>query len=152
MESNHKNTANILEHLLIRTNNAREAYRNAAKNAHNRPMISFFEDAARLHEQFSEKLKQEIEKLGGTPKDKTTLDADADRFWLDFASIIVRRNEPAILENCAKAEQKAIEEYDKLMIQGDLDENVRNVLKDQRDRAHALFLELKELERQYASD
>lgn len=152
MESNIENTISTLEHLLIRSNNAREAYRNAAKNAHNRPMMSFFEDAARLHEQFSKMLKQEVEKLGGNPKDKTTLASDADRFWLDFASLIVRRNEPAILENCAKAEKKAIEEYDKLISQGDLDEHVRNILKDQRDRAQALFHELKDLEKKYASD
>lgn len=151
MESTRQNTVATLEHLLVRSNNAREAYKNAAKNVHNRPMTSFFEDAALLHEQFSKSLKQEIEKLGGHPKDKTSLASDAERFWLDFASIIVRRNEPAILDNCAKAEEKAVEEYDRLLNQGDLAENVRNMLKDQRERAQTLLVELKELEGKYTS-
>lgn len=152
MESHHPNTISILEHLLVRSNNARETYRNAAKNVHNTSMVSFFEDAANLHEQFSEVLRQEIERLGGHPKNKTSLGSDADRFWLDFASLIVRRNEPAILENCAKAEQKTIEDYDRLLGQGDLTENIQNILKDQRERAQSLFLKLTGLEKRYTSD
>lgn len=152
MEETHKNTISILKHLLIRTNNAREAYKNAAKNVHNRPMVSFFEDAANMHNQFSESLKQEIKSLGGNPKDKTSLSADAEHFWLDLASIIVRRNESAMLNNCAEAEEKTIAEYDKLINQNDLTENARDMLKQQRDKAQALRDKVRDLRSHYASD
>lgn len=152
MEATHQDTISTLEHLLVRANNAREAYRNAAKNVHNRPMTSFFEEAALLHDQFCESLKQQITRLGGHPRDRTSLASDADRFWLDFASIIVRRNEAAILKNCAEAEKKAIDEYDKLISQRDLEENIQNMLSEQRDQAQQMYARVQELERQYQSE
>ncbi len=152
MDPSHQNSIATLEHLLVRSNNAREAYRNAAKNVHNRPMKSFFEEAAISHEQYSEEIRQEIRNLGGTPKDKTSLASDADRFWLDFTSIIVRRNESAILKSCAEAEEKAIKEYDKLINQHNFSDTVERMLTVQRDRSQEFRHRMLELDAQYSSD
>lgn len=144
-------TTQQLEELLTRTVNAREAYKNASKNVHNKPLTVFFEDAAHTHEVFSEKLKKAINEEGGKAGEKTNFKSEADRFWLDFASIIVRRNESAILKACIKAEEQALEQYDEVL-SGDLTEQVRQNVEKQRSYAAGLLEEVKSMLQKYSSD
>ena len=140
-----------LEKLFDRTVSASEAYNNASKNVHNKPLTVFFEKAARTHESFSEKLKPAIEKVGGHVDDSSSLKSEANLFWLDFASIIVRRNEAAILKACAKSEEKALQQYDSVL-QSDIPDTIKTEVVQQRDYAADLLEEVKSLEKQYASD
>lgn len=152
METTDKETVRHLEELLKRTNSVVEAYHNASKNVHNRPMTTFFDEAAQVHEKFSAEIREEVLRVGGKANNNTTISSDADRFWSDFASIIVRRNEAGILKNCAKAERIAIEEYDVLLNRPALSEGFKQTLKLQRDRSEQILKEVVELEKKYASD
>lgn len=152
METTNKDIVRTLEELLKRTNSVIEAYYNASKNAHNRPLPVFFDQAAGVHEKFASELKQELSSMGGNIKDKTTMSSDTDRFWSDFAAIIVRRNESGILKNCARAERKAIEEYNELIDKYDLSDDLRTLLKTQREKSQQLLNEVTNLEKRYASD
>lgn len=149
--SNSRETTQQLEELLTRTVNAREAYKNASKNVHNKPLTVFFEDAAHTHEVFSEKLKKEIYNEGGKAEEKTSFKSEADRFWLDFASIIVRRNESAILKACARAEEEALVQYDEVLNK-DITEQVKQDIREQRDYAAGLLDEVKDMLTKYSSD
>jgi uncharacterized protein (TIGR02284 family) len=149
---NDQETMHQLETLLSRTVNAREAYKNASKNVHNKPLTVFFEDAANKHDGFANQIKQKIQQMGGNTGDKTSLKSEADRFWLDFASIIVRRNESAILKACARAEKDAIDQYDQALDMEQLEEGVREEIRSQRDYANDLLNEVDELLKQYSSD
>jgi len=149
--STDQDTTRQLGNLLERTVNAREAYKNASKNVHNKPLTLFFEDAAGAHEQFAQTLKQEVERLGGDGKDKTNIKSEADRFWIDFASIIVRRNESAILKACARAEASAIEQYD-AVLKGNLSGEIHEEVSRQRAYASDLLSKVDDLLRQYSSD
>ncbi len=140
-----------LEKLLIRTVNAREAYKNASKNVHNKPLTVFFEDAAHTHEAFSEKLKKEIYKEGGNADEETSIKSEANRFWLDFASIIVRRNESAILKACVKTEEEALEQYDEVLGM-DISGSVKQYIQEQRNYAAELLEEVRSMMQNYSSD
>lgn len=140
-----------LQELLKRTINAREAYKNASKNVHNKPLTVFFEEAAHKHEAFSGRLKDEISELGGDTDENISLKSEADRFWLDFASIIVRRNESAILKACVRAEEEAIQQYDEVM-KLDISDTAKSVVEQQRDYAKKLLGEVEEMRKQYSSD
>jgi len=148
METNKENTK-ILEKIYWRTLKARDVYQNAAKNVHNRPLTGFFENAAIKHDEFAVNLKSD---LSEDIDKKSPMDLKTDEFWSDFASIIVRRNESAMLKNCLSAERKAIEMYDQALERSDLEEQVKNKVRQQRDYATQLYKEVEDLEKQYASD
>ncbi len=142
----------ILEKIYTRTLKASDTYRNAAKNVHNKSLTVFFEKAAEAHENFADDLKQESKDLGKDMKDKDSSGTNPDQFWLDFASVIVLRNEPAILKNCLKAENKAISLYDEALAHADIREPFKEKLKAQRDYAVSLAEEIDSMEKKYASD
>jgi len=140
-----------LEELFKRTVNAREAYKNASKNVHNKPLTVFFEEAAHKHEQFSKNLQQEIYDEGGKTEEKVSLKSEADRFWLDFASIIIQRNESAILKACARAEEDALQQYDRVL-KANIPDSVKRNVEQQRDYAKKLLQDVREKLGQYSSD
>jgi uncharacterized protein (TIGR02284 family) len=144
-------TTQQLEELFNRTINAREAYKNASKNVHNKPLTVFFEEAALKHEQFSKKLQEEIHDEGGKTEENVSLRSEADRFWLDFASIIVRRNESAILRACVRAEEEALAQYTQVLKQ-DVPERIREDIEQQKDYAESLLQEVNEKLAHYKSD
>lgn len=149
--SDSKQTLHQLEKLLERTVSAREAYKNASKNVHNKPLTTFFEDAARKHDDFSETLKKEVSAEGGKAEEKTSMKSDADRFWLDFASIIIRRNEAAILKTCAHAEDEALQQYDQVLSH-DLSNKLKQDIEEQRRYAAHLLEEVKSMQEKYYSE
>lgn len=151
MATKQENTE-ILEKIYSRTLKARDTYENAAKNAHNKMLTEFFEKAADSHEKFADELQQEISSLGMEVKDKGSSNLNADQFWLDFASIIVLRNEAAILKNCLKAEEKAIALYDEALANDEVRPAFREKLETQRKYASELSSEITHLEKQYNSD
>lgn len=142
----------LLEKIYGRTLKASETYRNASKNVHNRPLTSFFETAAVSHEKFADELKNELTQMGSKVDKKSSVNVSTDNFWSDFASIIVRRNESAMLKNCLKAEEKAIVLYDEAVGRNDLDDAIKEKIRVQRDYAKNLSSEVDALEKQYASD
>lgn len=151
MATNQENMG-ILEEIYARVLKARDAYENASKNAHNRLLTDLFERAANTHDKFANELKHELDHLGSEVKEKSSSTLNADQFWLDFASLIVRRNEPAILKNCLKAERKAIELYDEALAHNDISDSLRGKLKAQREYANELAAEIAQLEKEYNSD
>lgn len=140
-----------LNELLNRTVNAREAYKNASKNVHNQPLTHFFEKAANQHELFSNRIKEEITKLGGEASEHASLKSEVDRFWLDFASIIIRRNEHAILKACANTEEEAVRQYDQVLKMS-ISETLRKDVEHQRSYAANLLKEVEEMKKNYPSD
>ena len=149
--SSSRETIPQLEELMARTVNAREAYKNASKNVHNKPLTVFFEEAAHTHERFSEKLKKKIYEEGGKSEEKSDFKSQADRFWLDFASIIVRRNESAILKACARAEEQALQQYDEVLSK-ELSEQIKQDIEEQRRYAAGLLNEVQSMMKKYSSD
>lgn len=142
----------ILEKIYSRTLKARDAYQNASKNVHNRLLTDFFGKAAEKHENFASALKKEISNMGTEIKDKSAFNPNADQFWLDFASIIVQRNESAMLKNCLRAEKKAIELYNEALEHNNVPDSFKERLITQRDYALRLAEEIDSLEKQYGSD
>lgn len=140
-----------LKELLNRTVNAREAYKNASKNVHNQPLTVFFEKAAYQHELFSSRIKEEISKQGGEADENASLKSEVDRFWLDFASMIIRRNEHAILKACASTEEEAIRQYNEVL-KTEISESLKNDVEQQRDYAVSLLKEVEEMKKEYPSD
>jgi len=149
--SSSRETIPQLEELMARTVNAREAYKNASKNVHNKPLTVFFEEAAHTHERFSEKLKKKIYEEGGKSEEKSDFKSQADRFWLDFASIIIRRNEAAILKTCAHAEDEALQQYDQVLSH-DLSDKLKQDIEEQRRYAAHLLEEVKSMQEKYYSE
>ncbi len=152
MENSEKDISSLLVALLKSTNSVVESYHNAAKNVHNEPLRVFFSKAAEKHEQFVATLKSELNNRGEDATADTTLSSDNDRFWNDFAAIIVERNEAGILKNCAKAERKSIQAYDELIQKNGMPAEFLPVLKKQRDLSQQQLDEVNNLERKYASD
>ncbi|WPP49013.1 PA2169 family four-helix-bundle protein [Catalinimonas niigatensis] len=142
----------ILEKIYTRILKARDAYENASKNVHNKLLTNLFEKATIMHSKFADELKQEISSLGRSVKEGGSSTLNADQFWLDFASIIVLRNESAILKNCLKAEKKAIELYDEALAHDSVTGSLREKLEAQRKYAANLSVEIADLETKYSSD
>ena len=102
-------------HLLQRTYDAKNGFLEAGNAASYGPLRKFLFDQADQRERFAKELEQQISVLGGEPDTSTTIEGDLHRFWIDFKNNITSNDNVMVLEECLRGEEKALEDYRKVL-------------------------------------
>lgn len=127
-----------LNALLEKNYDAERGYRNAADDVDNERLKEFFLDRAAQREVFAKELRMEILSFGEIPKDSGSATGTAHRAWMDLKSFFSSNNEEAILEECVRGDNAAIEEYNEVLSeQATLPPTTVTLLSKQRDEIQA---------------
>lgn len=100
-----------LNHLVHINKDAEAGFRTAAENVKNSEIETLFRKYATQHGKFAGELRDEIERLGGSPSDSGTLGGTLHRSWMDVKATLAGHSAGSMLRSCATGEESAEAAY-----------------------------------------
>ena len=133
-----------LNDLIETSRDGEKGFRNCAENAKSSDLRSVFLDAATRCQQAVGELQQHVTQYGGTPESGGTVAGAVHRGWVDLKSALSMNDDKAILEECERGEDHAVQVYRDALAK-DLPPEIRAVVermhqgaKQNHDRVRAL--------------
>ncbi|MEZ4940231.1 MAG: PA2169 family four-helix-bundle protein [Saprospiraceae bacterium] len=106
-----------LNDLLSRNRDAQKGYVEASNHINLNELSKWMLDYSVQRQMFSNQLDMEIRRLGGIPEDGTTALGELHRVWIDLRGEITNNDPLAMLEECLRGEEQAVEDYDAVLRQ-----------------------------------
>lgn len=106
-----------LNDLLARSRDAQKGYIEASNHINTPQVRKWLLEYSDQRLKFSVELENEIRRLGGEPDDSTSVLGDLHRVWIDLKGMASDDEPMAMLEECQRGEQKALEDYTELLNQ-----------------------------------
>lgn len=136
MDHNHNDKIiECLNDLLTKAYDAEQGFKQAAANAESHPsLVNFFERQSKMRNIFGHELKAAITQYGGTPDKGSSVLAKAHQVWISVKGALAPDHDgEAILAECVRGETAALEDYDEKLKCPDLPEDVKGLIRKQRD-------------------
>lgn len=141
-----KNVIATLNDLLETCRDGEEGFRLAAEHVEDEHLRTLFTSYCEQRSQLARELRKEISKLGGTADDTGSVSAALHRGWMNLKEAITGHDDAAILAECERGEDVAIDQYRKAL-ECDLPADVRRVVNRQHAAVAAAHDRIRELEK-----
>jgi len=114
-----KNENTVLNNLLETLKDGQEGFKQAAESVRNPALKSLFSEYSQQRSRFATSLQAEARKLGEEkPETSSSATGALHRGWINLKSAITGGDEHAILAECERGEDSAVEEYKKALDDG----------------------------------
>lgn len=123
-----------LKGLLERNHDAINGYKDAARDVKNKELQEYLLAHARERLRFGKVIKNEIFAMGGTPAKTGSTLGMLHRTWMNFKTNLVHDNEDEVCEECIRGEYVAIEEYDDLLKEEGIPDELRKGLSAHKEK------------------
>lgn len=100
-----------LNDLIETCRDGQNGFKEAAENARNPDLKTFFREAATERAQFVTDLQLEVRRLGGDPEKAGSTAGALHRAWIDIKGTLTGKDDHAILSECERGEDSAVETY-----------------------------------------
>jgi len=148
MQNNEK-IASALNDLLTRNYDAERGYTEAGNNVDENRLRQWLFENSNRRKRFGKEIKKMIASLGKEPDKGTSFLGDVHRAWIDLKSSMTEDREEAILEECIRGEEKALEDYNKVLNEVEMPDNILNTIQKQRDDIRTALNSVRVLEESY---
>ena|SRR5215813_10072389 len=109
----------VLNNLIETLKDGQEGFKQAAESVSNPQLKSLFRDYSDQRSRFAAALQSEVRQHGDTdPETSSSATGALHRGWINLKSAITRGDEHAILAECERGEDSAVEEYKKALDDG----------------------------------
>src|SRR5262245_29378366 len=109
----------VLNNLIETLKNGQEGFKQAAEGVSNPNLKSLFRDYSQQRSRFATVLQGEARRHGETePENDSSATGAVHRGWINLKSAITGGDEHAILAECERGEDSAVEEYKKALADG----------------------------------
>jgi uncharacterized protein (TIGR02284 family) len=137
--------------LLTRNNDAVVGYKNATEDVQDDDLRMFFHKQAGHRRDFGDRIKMEIEKMGGEAVKGTSLTADFHRVWMDLKAFLGSNNEKAVLSEAMRGEKKALDNYNEVLEDEVISEHpeLKTFIEEQRNAVLEAIAKLRQFENMY---
>jgi len=112
---NHDDVVKVLNDLIETCFDGANGFRTAAEGVSEDRLKSLFTDFARQRDQLSAELQSEVQRLGGEPVDSGSVAAAAHRGCMNIKSAVTGKDDGAIIAECERGEDAAVDEYEKAL-------------------------------------
>jgi uncharacterized protein (TIGR02284 family) len=119
-----------LNDLIETCHDGENGFQTAAEHVKDSKLRKLFSEYSIQRAQFSSELESEVRQLGGTPATRGTVSAAFHRGWINIKSIVTGGSDDAILAECERGEDAAVENYQRAL-KNNLPPNVLPVVKHQ---------------------
>ena len=119
-----------LNDLIETCRDGESGFQTAADHVKDAELKKFFTQCSEQRAQFASELQSEVRQLGGTPTKTGSVSAAFHRGWMNIKSIVTGGSDDAIVTECERGEDAAIENYQRVLKQN-LPPNVLPVVKHQ---------------------
>ena len=134
-----------LDRLIEVNRDTETGYWTAAEGVANESALqTLFHRFAQQRARFAADLEQEVRTYGGEPSDKGTVGGSLRRGWLHIKAAVTGGDETAVLAECERSEQIALESYEDALRE-DLPEYLKETLHQQHDEVLEVLQQLRAL-------
>jgi uncharacterized protein (TIGR02284 family) len=111
-----KETVSVLDELIETLKDGQEGFKQAAEAVKDSQLKSLFSEYSQQRSRFASTLQTEIQNLGKTEPETSGSTAGAlHRGWINLKSAVTGGDDHAILAECERGEDSAVEEYKKAL-------------------------------------
>ncbi len=107
-----------------------EGFRTCADNVQNTELQRMFRERSQRCTESVKELQSEVRRLGGDPDTHGSVSGALHRGWLNVKSAITGKDEAAVLAECERGEDVAVQHYQDALRE-DLPSDVRNLIERQ---------------------
>lgn len=121
----------ILNSLIMLNNDRIAGYKVAIGETTDEDLRHQIKQFIETSKEWKSELSAEVEKLGGKPEDMTRVNGKIFRAWMDFKSLVLRKDRRALLGSCNYVENVALNFYEKVLASKDLASSFIPMIKSQ---------------------
>ena len=130
---NYEKISNKLNELLIKNYDAEQGYIKAMQNVDNGKLKTFFTERSEDRGRFASQIRTQILTFGETPKESGSFTGTMHKNWMDFKTLFTSIDEKVILEEILRGEKASLEDYNEIISETDIPENIKTVLVSHRN-------------------
>jgi uncharacterized protein (TIGR02284 family) len=130
MAVNREELIECLNDLIETCRDGENGFQTAANHVKNSDLQKLFSKYSIQRAQFASELESEVRQLGGSPSSTWSVSAAFHRGWMNIKSIVTGGSEDAILAECERGEDAAVQNYQRAL-KTNLPPNVLPVVKHQ---------------------
>jgi len=128
-----KEMVSIIDDLIETLKDGQEGFKQAANSVKDPQLKSIFSEYSRQRSRFATELQRHVQNLGEPEPETSGSAAGAlHRGWINLKSAVSKGDDYAVLAECERGEDSAVEEYTKAIKDG-LSQPVREVVSRQYD-------------------
>ncbi|TXD93815.1 ferritin-like domain-containing protein [Gillisia hiemivivida] len=147
---NFEKISNKLNELLIKNYDAEQGYIKAMHNVENDSLKSFFTERSEDRGRFASQIRTQILRFGETPKESGSFTGTMHRNWMEFKTLFTSNDEKVILEEILRGEKASLEDYNEIISETDIPENIKTVLVSHRNSIKNVINNVPKLEQAVA--
>ena len=122
-----------LNQLIETCKDGENGFRTAAGGVRTPDLKQLFNSYASQRALFATELQSEVERLGGEPEEGGSMAATLHRGWMNIKSLVTGHDEAAIVSECERGEDVAVQAYEEAL-KADLPLEVKSVVTRQFDQ------------------
>jgi uncharacterized protein (TIGR02284 family) len=119
-----------LNNLIATCKDGQNGFHEAAEGVERSDLKSLFYECSQQRSQFAGELQPLVRELGGDPENTGSVSAAIHRGWIDIKSVVTGKDETAILNECERGEDVAVNAYKKAL-EVTLPANVNSTVQNQ---------------------
>ena len=152
MNDMQKSTVSVLNTLIEANENGRLGYQQASENVREGSLRTTFGQLSQQHASFAEELRSEVRSLGGDPEGREgSVGGSLFRGWISIKDALSSRDAEAVLEECERGEERAVEQYEDAL-EKELPANVRSLVERQCNSLRETKSRISSLESRFDDD
>ncbi|MGB3548620.1 MAG: PA2169 family four-helix-bundle protein [Saprospiraceae bacterium] len=140
---------NGLNKLITTLYDGENGYKEAADEVDSVSLQQTFREYSKQRYDFGHEIKPFITQMGGTVDKGGSFSAGVHRFWMDIKSALGTNEESAILAECVRGDESAVNTYEEVMKDTALPADARNTISRQLDALRRGLAEMRRLESTY---
>ena len=144
------NQVDLLNKLITTLYDGENGYKEAAEDVDNTTLATRFRSLAQQRYDFGHEIKPYITQLGGTVDKGGSAAASLHRVWIDLKTAVAGNDEAAVLNECIRGEESAVETYQEVLADDDFPSVARTTVTNQLNKISASLSEIRSLAGTYA--
>lgn len=138
------NTISTLNNLIETCKDGQNGFKEAAEGVERADLKSLFYECSQQRAHFAGELQSLVREFGGDPENSGSVAAAIHRGWINIKSAVTGKDETAILNECERGEDSAVNAY-RDALEEDLPANARTTIQNQANLVKATHDKIKSL-------
>lgn len=138
-----KKLAHLLNELMEKNYDAEKSYKSVMDDIEDPKLKEFLSHQAQHHYNNNQELRSVIRSFGEEPAERSSIEGDVMRSWMNLKTTFSGNKERTILEGLRKGEEEALDEYRELLEEEDLTDSVKVLVLKQQETIQGILEELK---------
>lgn len=133
MARTNEDSISVLNDLIETLKDGQQGYQTAAEDVKDSQLKDLFQQYSKQRTEYIAELRKEIVRLGGDPESGGSVSGAMHRGWIDIKSAVTDRDDHAILSECERGEDVAVDNYKDALNDEELDNSYKAIISRQYD-------------------